>query len=502
MELKFNRSFWLLLLLGVALRCIAINQPLIDAHLIRQCQTAATTRYLIDTPGFHLSSQAGWMGDLDAPYILELPLYNYLVMVVNYLTSNLDLSGKVTSILLWAASFICLQFIWRRVLDSRQSFWANLLFLLAPLSVFYGQAFMPEMLVQTLALAFVLLVLRYDEKPSLLRWSLCAGVGLIGSLVKLPEIIHLYLLLAFFVFRREGWKALLRPRYLAGAVLTVFVLRGWSHYVDSVNSIYFPEFTSREVLPYVIGSWASRLQFQRWAIVCLWLGAFIVPGPPLLATLYGLYLSVRKYRDQFLRAWLISVAVAYLLWFGTGAAAQSYYNLLALPVLSALFGIGMREIFAKSWIRAWPRVATVSAIALVLLPAIPVWKYLFKQDRQILAAARWAKESTLRDDVVLFRINHRPDMAIYPYNTVPPYYSERPAFIWTKNIPDVVAPKALDHASYAIVTTPPPPATDTLAFVNRFRGKQPPLPESTEWLERSGFRILAMEKGFVVYRKE
>jgi len=37
--LKFDRSVWIFLLIGVALRCVAINQPLVDAHLIRQRQT-------------------------------------------------------------------------------------------------------------------------------------------------------------------------------------------------------------------------------------------------------------------------------------------------------------------------------------------------------------------------------------------------------------------------------------------------------------------------------
>jgi 4-amino-4-deoxy-L-arabinose transferase-like glycosyltransferase len=501
LHLKLNGSVWLFLLVGVAMRCVAINQPLVDAHLIRQCQTAAATKSLIETPGFHLSARAPWMGDLDAPYILELPIYNYLVMGVNHVTGRLDLSGKVTSILLWALSLVCLQFIWRRVLDSQQTLWANLLFVLAPISLFYGQAFMPEMLVQALAFAFVLLVLRYNEDRSLFRWGLCVGVGLTGLLVKLPEIGHLYLILVFLIIRGEGWKALARPRYLVAAVLTILALKGWSHYVDSVNATYFPEFTSSEVARYLVGPLASRLQFKPWAFACLYVGAFIVPGPPLLATVYGLYLSVRKHRNQFLGVWLVSVAVAYILWFGTGPTAQSYYNLLALAPLCALFGIGMQKILAMKWIRAWPRAAMVSAVLLVALPAIPVWKYLFKQDRQILAASRWAAENTLKTDIILFRINHRPDMASYSYNTVPTYYSERLAFIWTKGIPEVVAQSALDHASYAIVTIPPPPVTDALAIVNRFRAKQPPMPESMEWLEKGGFRMLVMEKGFVVYRR-
>lgn len=499
--LKRNSSVWVLLLVGLALRCVAINQPLIDAHSVRQTQTAAATKNLIANPGFHLSAQAPWMGDLDAPYILELPLYNYFVIGLNRVIGHLDLSGKVTTILLWGLSFILLQSIWRRLLNSPQTFWANLLFVIAPLSVFYGQAFMPEMLVQNLAFAFVLLVLRYDENPSLSRWSVCVGIGLIGLLVKLPEIGHLYVILVFLIIRREGWRAIVRPRYLLGALVTILTLKGWSGYVQSVNAVYFPEFTPGEVARYLVGPFAQRLQFKPWAMAGLYVGAFIVPGLSLLATGYGFYLLLRKYRNQFLAAWLFSVGVAYVLWFGTGPTAQSYYNLPALAPLCALFGIGMGEIFTKKWIRSWPRLATVSAVVLAVLPAIPVWKYLFKQDRQIFAAARWAAEHTLTTDIILFRINHKPGAVTYPYNTVPPYYSERRAFIWTDDMPQLIAQRALSHANYAIVTTPPPPVTDTLSIVNRFRGTPPPTLESMERLEKNGFRMFATENGFVVYRK-
>jgi dolichyl-phosphate-mannose-protein mannosyltransferase len=500
--MKFDRSVWTFLVLGIALHCVALKQPLVDAHLIRQCQTAAATKSLIAESGFHLSSRAPWLGDLDARYVLELPIYNYLVIGVYKVIGHLDLSGKITSILLWAASFLCLQLIWRRILDPKQTFWANLLFVLAPLSVFYGQAFMPEMLVQLLALGFVLQVLRYDEKPSIDRWVFVVAVGLGALLVKLPETAHLYLLLAFVVFRREGWKALIRPRYLVAAVITICALKGWSLYMDSVNAAYFRDLTSTEALRFVIGPLRSRFEFKRWAMALLYVGAFILPGPTLLATMYGLYAFVRKYREQFLGVWLVSLMIFYLLWFGNGAPAQGYYNLPALAPLCALFGIGMQEILAMKWSRAWPRIATVSAVLLVVLSAIPIWKYLFKQDRQILAAALWTKENTLPTDIILFRTNHRFDMVDYPDNPVPPYCAERAAFIWTKAMPEVIARRALSRASYAIVTTPPPPVTDALAIVNRFRGKKPPEPESMEWLEENGFHSIAKQTAFEVFRKE
>ena len=56
--LKLDRSVWLFLLMGIALRCVAINQPLVDAHVIRQCQTAAATQSLINQPGFNVSSRS------------------------------------------------------------------------------------------------------------------------------------------------------------------------------------------------------------------------------------------------------------------------------------------------------------------------------------------------------------------------------------------------------------------------------------------------------------
>jgi hypothetical protein len=62
--MKLERSFWLFLLVGTVLRCIAINQPLVDAHPLRQCITAAATESLIDQPGFNLSYRIPWSGDL------------------------------------------------------------------------------------------------------------------------------------------------------------------------------------------------------------------------------------------------------------------------------------------------------------------------------------------------------------------------------------------------------------------------------------------------------
>ena len=135
---QHDRPFWILLIIGIALRLVALNQPLVDSHLLRQVQTAAATKSLIEQPGFPLSSQIPWLGNLDARYIQELPLYNYLVIPVYKIIGHLDASGKLVSVALWALSFWLLQKIWRRILIPQQTFWANLLFVVAPVGVFYA----------------------------------------------------------------------------------------------------------------------------------------------------------------------------------------------------------------------------------------------------------------------------------------------------------------------------------------------------------------------------
>ncbi len=499
--MKSARSFWVFLILGILLRSVALNQPLVDAHLLRQCQTAAATESLIGQPGFPLAAKIPWLGDLDAHFILELPLYNYLVMAVHWFTGNLDLSGKVTSIVLWAFSFVLLQAIWRRMLGGAKTFWANLLFVIAPLEVFYGQAFMPEMLVQALAFAFVVLVLRHDEKPGLGRWIALTSVGAVGLLVKLPEFAHLYLLLAAVAFR-HGWRTLVMPRTIIAGLLTVAALKAWSGYVDSINSAYLPEWNSGEALRGFIGPLGSRFQARPWMMLAGYLGAFVFSGPAALAAAMGLWTFIRTRSRGLLGVWLVSIALFYLIWFGNAGSSQSYYNLPAVAPLCALFGIGIEALLALGWVAKMRAVAIPIIALLVVVPPIPVWFYLFKQDRQIFEAAQWVRDHSGPGEVILFRPNHRFDMVDYPYNPVPAYYSGRPAFVWTGGTPEKIRGLAMERAKVAVVTSPQPAPSGLAGAFARFRGAAVPKAESDDWLTGAGFEVVESDGRFTAYRRK
>jgi hypothetical protein len=71
-----------------------VNQPLIDAQLLRQCQTAFATREMLREPGLPVSTIVPWRGDSGAKLVQEVPTYNYLVIGVNSVVRNLDMSRK------------------------------------------------------------------------------------------------------------------------------------------------------------------------------------------------------------------------------------------------------------------------------------------------------------------------------------------------------------------------------------------------------------------------
>jgi len=160
----------------------------------------------------------------------------------------------------------------------------------------------------------------------------------------------------------------------------------------------------------------------------------------------------------------------------------------------------MRELFSSQHFIRWGRAATIGAALLVILSAIPVWLYLFRQDRQIFAAACWVRANTQPGDLILFRPNNRSEMIDYPFNPVITYYGKRPTFVWTRYTPESYRKAALERASYAVVTLPASAAGGVLGLVNRFRHFANP-PESTDWLETSGFRILVRQNDFLVYAR-
>ena len=92
-------------------------------------------------------------------------------------------------------------------------------------------------------------------------------------------------------------------------------------------------------------------------------------------------------------------------------------------------------------------------------------------------------------------------MVDYYYNPVFAYYADRRTFVRTRLTPEPYLRAGLERASYAVVTLPPVPIVGLMAKVNHFRGSTGLQQESLDWLEGAGFRLLASEDGFAVFKR-
>jgi hypothetical protein len=502
---RWPRPVLVLLIAGILLRLVAVHQPLIDAHEVRQCQTADTTRSLIQQPGWHVSSIASWRGDLNARLLLELPVYNYLVMGVHSVIGHLDASGKLVSVALWAVSFVILQGIWRRTLSSRQAFWANALFVFAPLSIFFGQAFMPEMLIQLLGFGFLLGILRYMEQPTWGRLSVAGLTGLVGMMVKTPEIVHLYGIAFLLLLAKDGWQVFRRVEYWAILAVTILCVKWWSGVVNEVNREHFPDWTASVVLREFLGSLKGRLDLGLYRRVAGYLACFILTPPGVALAVLG---AVRVWKDRAPRLalyWLASVAGFYLLWGVATAGIHSYYNLPAIGPCAMFFGIGMVAMLdwagsrsALGWLARFPRATPAAVIApFILLGTL----YLFRQDRVLYESALWLKAHTAPEDIVLVKSNHRAHTINYFQLPTFPYYAERRIWCYTIYLPEAEKQRARQICKYALVTSPP----RETGWLERWRLKVKHdyvEPEKLEWLEKEGgFHRIYSNSTFTVYEK-
>jgi 4-amino-4-deoxy-L-arabinose transferase-like glycosyltransferase len=183
------------------------------------------------------------------------------------------------------------------LLTRQQAFWANILFVLSPLSVFFGQAFMPEMCIQFFAFCMLSALLLYRESGSLSHYLLFAAAGLLGLLVKSLEITHLYAVALIVFWQREGAKLFLRPHHWIGGIITLASLLAWVRYVDGVNQPFFPEWTASELSRRFLGTWPQRLDWHFYFKVTAYLAAFVAGPVGLMIGVVGVF--QRNSRNTF-----------------------------------------------------------------------------------------------------------------------------------------------------------------------------------------------------------
>lgn len=499
------RTSLAIFIIGLSLRIPTLWHPIEGGQ--RNAQTACLTANMIEEGRLRLDPLAPWRGDLDARLVQELPLYNLAVLLIDRIPGvSLDLSGRLLSLLFWIAAFWLLQRVWQETLPGPAHFWANLLFVLAPMNWYLSTAFMPETFLQLLAVAFLALTLDYLRKPGWKNGSALVAVAALGLLVKFPAFSHLGIFLAVVLGDRLGWRALFRPVFLLGGLAIVACLVLWSRYMETVNSAYFPYWTGRENLVGFIQPGVSRLDPTFWIRLTAYNLAFVLPLMAVPFAALGLVLAWRDRSDFYqARIWLYlltSLFVGWLLW-GKGAAGQSYYNLPNLVCFCAFFGMGVARSAESSFAGRWPGFLK-TGLASLLAVLLGGWgflgnHYLSRSDRVTLEVSDWVREKTQPSDIILYQPRHSAAVMDYEHQPLLSHASGRRTWIWTRSTPAWEKQRALETSAFLIVTAPPTKTGFWETLRRAAGGLAHPVPGSVQESFPGFFRRVAEKERFIVF---
>jgi hypothetical protein len=508
MKPKWPASVLVLLALGIAIRLPDLARPLDEGH--RNAQTAALTAGMVESGHLRLDPIAPWRGDLEARLVQELPVYNLAVLLVDGLPGiTLDMAGRATSLIFWILSFIALQALWRRTLPPKAAFWANLLFIFAPINWYLSTAFMPESLLQLLAIGFMVFALDYARKST---WGAFAGLfitSFLGLLIKFPGFVHLGLFAALVLIDRQGWKSLFRPILLSAGLVIAICLLAWGEYVKAVNGPHFADWAGWENIVGFIRPQVTRLSPSYWLPLVGYNVAFIttIVSVPFVAV--GMWRFCTRMRQSFRsRVWvylLLSLLLSWLVW-GKGAAAQNYYNLPNLVFFCAAFGFGIAAVRGyltrKAWTLRLYRWSSAGLAATIALLGLAGHQYLSRSDRATIAVAEWVSANLPPYVMVAYQPRHAPAVMDYSHQPLLSHRTGRRTWVLVRKTPAAELEQAFARSGCFIVTHPEDNPGLLEDLRQKFKGSAPAPPPSLLGPDYPVFRKVEENELFTAFVRE
>src|SRR3954451_7284192 len=155
-------------ILAVAVRLIFINQAYVDHWSWRQSDVAAIARNFLQN-GFRFAyPQIDWAGNAPGYVGTEFPILPFIAAICYRFAGVHEWIGRTQALILFAVSLPFFFLLVREVLGSTAAVWATFFYSFAPVNIFAGRSFMPDVPSLSLAIVGLYLFLSCMEHRSLL----------------------------------------------------------------------------------------------------------------------------------------------------------------------------------------------------------------------------------------------------------------------------------------------------------------------------------------------
>jgi hypothetical protein len=352
-------------LVAIAVRLIEINQPFIDHWSWRQSDMAAIARNFREN-GFRFAyPQIDWAGDAPGYVGTEFPILPFLAAICYKFAGIHEWIGRSQAVIFFAVSLLFFFLLVREIFGSTAAIWATFFLSFAPLNVFAGRSFMPDVPSLGLAIIGLYFFVRWIDNDDRRFFFASAILISLSILIKLPSILIgaplLYVTVASFYDRRilqvgaidrnrhggsvnrrylkssDGHRPLLQWLVLFAAI-TLLPSAIWYWHAHQIAEKFYPH--------HFFGEGGVRIESFSWYWNILWRTATSALTPILsIMALIGLFVAPRsKYSGLF--HWWLTGMILFIVVAGYGNR-HPWYQLPLVPISAAFAGAACAFIGSK-----------------------------------------------------------------------------------------------------------------------------------------------------------
>ena len=174
---------------AVAARLILINQPYVDHWSWRQSDVAAIARNFLQN-GFRFGyPQIDWAGNAAGYVGTEFPILPFIAALCYKFAGIHEWVGRIQAVILFAVSLPCFFLLVREIFGSTAAVWATFFYSFAPVNIFAGRSFMPDVPSLSFAIVGLYLLLRYVDHNESSSFFVAAIALSLSFLIKITSIV-------------------------------------------------------------------------------------------------------------------------------------------------------------------------------------------------------------------------------------------------------------------------------------------------------------------------
>ena len=396
---------------AVAARLVLIDQPYIDNWSWRQSDVASIARNFGEN-GFRFAyPQIHWAGGALGYVGTEFPILPFLAALCYKFAGVHEWIGRSQGVIFFAFSLPFFFLLVREIFGGTAAIWATVFYSFAPLNVFAGRSFMPDVPSLSLALIGLYFFLRWIDNETPMLFLGAAVTISLALLIKLPTAV-IGAPLLYLVSQKWRWNFLRRPALWLFAVVTILPSVAWYWHAHQIAENFYPN--------HLFGAGGIGIEnfSWYWNITRRVATSSLTPVLSVMAII-GLFPAVAGPRGRYaaLFHWWLAGMILFIVVVGYGNR-HPWYQLPLVPVAAAFAGAACAFIGSKI---SSSRVAMMTW-SILLASSFAILAYFYVRPLYRSSAAQ------LRDAGLEFRKSTAPDSLIIAADNGDPtifYYAER-----------------------------------------------------------------------------